>query len=120
MLNRMKWTLIALGIAAPLCTGLARAAEPETPAAASDATELEPIIVEGQADPLGTGAGKYRRMLPCVGDCEDREARPAKLEQLLKGVQTLFIASSIPEKPSPEDHLGLTDPVKTRLDDKLP
>ncbi|MFP5306566.1 MAG: hypothetical protein ACLGI7_12165 [Gammaproteobacteria bacterium] len=82
-------------------------------------TELPPVVVEGERSELDSIGGIYRRRLPCVGTCEE-SARVNPVERVLEGIQTLFIASSLPEQPQPRDSLGITQPTKARLEDKMP
>ena len=85
-----------------------------------DATELEPLVVEGERGELDSIGGVYRNRLPCIGDCEESEDQASALQRLLRGIETLFIASSLPDKPEPHEARTLVNPIAARLDDKLP
>lgn len=83
-------------------------------------TELEPLIVKGERSDMDSIGGVYRNRLPCIGDCEETQDQATALQRLLRGIETLFIASSMPEKPEPHQARALVNPIATRLDDKLP
>lgn len=82
--------------------------------------ELEPLIVEGQRSELDSRAAIYRDVTPCIGECGDAQDRAGPVERVLRGIRTLFIASSLPERPRPQDSLGIVNPTQARLDQKLP
>lgn len=84
------------------------------------ATELEPLVVEGERGDMDSIGGLYRNRLPCIGDCEEAEDQATALQRLLRGIETLFIASSMPQKPEPHQARTLVNPIAARLDDKLP
>lgn len=83
-------------------------------------TELEPVVVEGERSEIDSIGGVYRQRLPCVGPCEEAEGEPDAVARVLQGIRALFIASALPEKPTPQDSLGLVNPIQLRLDEKLP
>ncbi|MFA5938707.1 MAG: hypothetical protein WC809_05065 [Sinimarinibacterium sp.] len=86
----------------------------------SEPEQLEPVIVEGQRSELDSMKAVYSNRLPCIGACEDAEDKSTAVERVLRGIQSLFIASNLPDKPRPQDSLGIVNPTKARLDQKLP
>ena len=104
--------LIAAFLSAPAAVhAQADAGEPE---------QLEPVIVEGQRSELDSMKAVYSNRLPCVGPCEDTEDKTTAVERVLRDIQGLFIASNMPERPRPQDSLGIVNPTQARLDQKLP
>ncbi len=105
---------------AVLACGIGLAAAQSDPADPADPVELEPLIVEGERGPLDSRSSRHRRQLPCIGSCEEEADQLSPVARLLRDIESLFIASSLPDKPHPQDSLGVVNPVKARLDDKLP
>lgn len=114
----MNPSSITRGVLTAALLGCTVAAHAQTEDA--DATELEPLVVEGERGDLDSIGGVYRNRLPCIGDCEEAEDQATALQRLLRGIETLFIASSLPEKPEPHQARTLVNPIAARLDDKLP
>lgn len=113
----MNPSSIMRGLLTAALVGCALAANAQ---ADSDATELEPLVVEGERSELDSIGGVYRNRLPCIGACEEAEDQATALQRLLRGIETLFIASAMPEKPEPHQARALVNPIAARLDDKLP
>lgn len=80
---------------------------------------LDPIVVEGQRDPLDT-IGVHRERLPCIGDCEAAEGEPGGLSRFWRSLVELSIYGPPAQKPEPVQSLGVVNPIKARLDDKQP
>lgn len=114
----MSPSSITRGLLTAVLCGCALAANAQTEDA--DATELEPLVVEGERSDIDSIGGVYRNRLPCIGDCDESEDQATALQRLLRGIETLFIASSLPEKPEPHEARTLVNPIAARLDDKLP
>lgn len=102
--------LVAALLAVPAAVH-AQAGEPE---------QLDPVIVEGQRSELDSMKAVYSNRLPCIGPCEDAEDEEGAVERVLRNIQSLFIAANLPEKPRPQDSLGIVNPTQARLDQKLP
>ncbi|MEQ1438502.1 hypothetical protein AAG565_03995 [Fontimonas sp. SYSU GA230001] len=100
------------------------AASLSVPAFASAQTDepeqLDPVIVEGQPSELDSLKAVYSGQLPCIGDCADADEQDDPVARVLRGVRSLFIAAHLPERPRPQDSLGLVNPTQTRLDQKRP
>ncbi|MES0873398.1 hypothetical protein [Sinimarinibacterium thermocellulolyticum] len=103
--------LIALG-----CVAFARLATAQT--VTEPEHELDPIIVEGQRDPLDA-IGAHRERLPCIGDCEAADARSG-FGRLLRDLVELSIYGPPERKPEPVHSLEVLNPIKARLHDKQP
>lgn len=81
--------------------------------------ELEPLVVEGQRDPLDI-IGAHRDQLPCVGPCEDAADPETGFQRFLRSLVELSIYGPLDQKPEPVQSLGVVNPIKARLDDKQP
>jgi hypothetical protein len=81
--------------------------------------ELEPIIVEGERDPLDV-IGAHRERLPCIGDCEDEADEGSGFQRLLRDLAELSVYGPPEQKPEPVQSLEVINPIKARLDDKQP
>ncbi|MFC4253489.1 hypothetical protein [Sinimarinibacterium flocculans] len=86
---------------------------------APEQTELEPIIVEAERDPLDV-IGVHRERLPCIGECEDEDDEADGLSRFWRGLVRLSIYGPPEEKPEPVRSLEVVNPIKARLDDKQP
>lgn len=111
-MNKSSLLIVAVLALPPTLHAQADADEPE---------QLEPVIVEGQRSELDSMKAIYSSRLPCIGDCDDGEGDKADaVERVLRGIRGLFIASNLPERPRPQDSLGIVNPTQARLDQKLP
>ncbi len=90
--------------------------------APSERTEiLPPVIVEGQRTPMDSNAAIYRKRLPCIGSCEESEARPAPLlEQVLARIKENLAAAQLTLPARIYETRAVQAPTLHRLDDKLP
>lgn len=111
-----EMTTLSLLIAAFLSIPSAAQAQAD----AGEPEQLEPVIVEGQRSELDSMKAVYSNRLPCIGPCEDAEDKTTAVERVLRGIQSLFIAAHLPERPRPQDSLGIVNPTQARLDQKLP
>ena len=110
-MNKSSLLVAAMLAASSAALAQSDAGEPE---------QLEPVIVEGQRSELDSMKAVYSNRLPCIGPCEDAEDKTTAVERVLRGIQGLFIAANLPERPRPQDSLGIVNPTQARLDQKLP
>jgi hypothetical protein len=113
-MTRIALLLLMLAALAPGAAAVAQL-KPEP----VEDVELEPLVVEGTRDPLDV-IGAHRDQLPCVGPCEDATERETGLQRFLRGLAQLSIHGDPAAAPTPEQSLGVLNPIKARLDDKQP